>query len=116
MTDLLKLEQDILKKINSGSSGTDVSYWEDIYGLLIFDFILQILSDQLTVHIAKVRMRDLHQKMLKQKLQRIRDEQLKQMADSDASGINSTKVCSFHYYVYVFKDIHFKTIREKGRG
>lgn len=32
LSELVKLEADIRKKIDSGSSTMDISYWEDIFG------------------------------------------------------------------------------------
>ncbi|WKX97757.1 hypothetical protein Q1695_013436 [Nippostrongylus brasiliensis] len=64
--ELSQLEKTIVNKVNAGGTGTDISYWE---GLLV----------HLKVHIAKTRLRDLHQKMLRLKLAKIREEQIKEV-------------------------------------
>ncbi|EYB95881.1 hypothetical protein Y032_0155g3068 [Ancylostoma ceylanicum] len=71
--ELCQLERTIVNKVNAGGSGTDISYWE---GLLV----------HLKVHIAKTRLKELHQKMLKLKLARIREEQMREVGKVDSQG------------------------------
>ncbi|KAL6735834.1 hypothetical protein Aduo_006241 [Ancylostoma duodenale] len=71
--ELCQLERTIVSKVNAGGSGTDISYWE---GLLV----------HLKVHIAKTRLKELHQKMLKLKLARIREEQMREVGKIDSQG------------------------------
>ncbi|KHJ82883.1 hypothetical protein OESDEN_17422, partial [Oesophagostomum dentatum] len=71
--ELTQLEMTIVNKVNSGGSGTDISYWE---GLLV----------HLKVYIAKTRLKELHQKMLRLKLARIREEQMKEVGKLDSHG------------------------------
>ncbi|CAB3403713.1 unnamed protein product [Caenorhabditis bovis] len=67
--ELCTLEQQIIDKIrsNSGNKG----YWQELH-------------DQLRVHIARKRTREFHGKMLRLKLARIREEQMKEV---EASGV-----------------------------
>ncbi|VDM68017.1 unnamed protein product, partial [Strongylus vulgaris] len=71
--ELCQLETTIINKVNAGGSGTDISYWE---GLLM----------HLKVFIAKTRLRELHQKMLKLKLAKIREEQMREVGKFDTQG------------------------------
>ncbi|PIO75064.1 hypothetical protein TELCIR_02907 [Teladorsagia circumcincta] len=64
--ELCQLEKTIVNKVNAGGTGTDISYWE---GLLI----------HLKVYVAKTRLKELHQKMLRLKLAKIREEQMKEV-------------------------------------
>ncbi|CAJ0607236.1 unnamed protein product [Cylicocyclus nassatus] len=76
--ELCQLERTIVNKVNAGGSGTDISYWE---GLLM----------HLKVYIAKTRLKELHQKMLKLKLARIREEQMREVGKFDLEGRTTVK-------------------------
>ncbi|XP_014666818.1 PREDICTED: cactin-like, partial [Priapulus caudatus] len=56
------LQQQILDKIRSGEEGIDIGYWES-------------LLQQLKAHMARARLRDRHQELLRKKLFQLKQEQ-----------------------------------------
>ncbi|VDO94157.1 unnamed protein product [Soboliphyme baturini] len=56
------LERQIMRKIRCGEEGIDVGYWETLLG-------------QLKAHMARARLRERHQAMLRKKLERLKQEQ-----------------------------------------
>uniref|UniRef100_A0A1I7SKV0 Cactin_mid domain-containing protein n=1 Tax=Bursaphelenchus xylophilus TaxID=6326 RepID=A0A1I7SKV0_BURXY len=73
--ELEKLEVDIVKKIKNAGRGTDVSFWEN-------------LLDTLRPQMARQRLKELHQKFLKIKLEQIRAEQLKETQKLEKLELN----------------------------
>lgn len=70
-TDLEKIEQGIEDKIRRAGRGTDVSFWENIL-------------DHLRPQMARQRLREQHQKLMKLRVEKIRAEQLKQTKKLEA--------------------------------
>ncbi|CAI4232709.1 unnamed protein product [Auanema sp. JU1783] len=69
LTELLELESGITSRINNPGPGVDVAYWEAVL-------------EQLKVHIAKTRLKQLHQSKIQLKLKLIRDENERQIGTS----------------------------------
>lgn len=58
---LVALHDQINHKVNSGSEGVDIGYWES-------------LLSQLKAHMARARLRDRHQQNLRKKLFQLKQE------------------------------------------
>eukprot|EP00731_Ephydatia_muelleri_P016836 Em0009g1260a len=68
---LVALEEQVERKLRGGDTGTDIGYWES-------------LLQQLKAHMARARLRDKHQAMLRKKLFQLKQEQ------AEAEGVVST--------------------------
>ncbi|KAF8360635.1 cacn-1, partial [Pristionchus pacificus] len=74
MSELETLETQMKKKMEGGGAGTDLSYWST-------------LLDHLTTHMARKSIKEEHDVKLKEKLKRIREEQMKDMEDTEEEKI-----------------------------
>ncbi|GMS84633.1 hypothetical protein PENTCL1PPCAC_6808, partial [Pristionchus entomophagus] len=70
MSELETLENEMKRKMGGGGAGTDLSYWST-------------LLDHLTTHMARKSIKEEHDVKLKEKLRRIREEQMKDMEDDE---------------------------------
>ncbi|GMR36960.1 hypothetical protein PMAYCL1PPCAC_07155, partial [Pristionchus mayeri] len=70
MSELEVLENQIKKRMEGGGAGTDLSYWST-------------LLDHLVTHMARKSIKEEHEAKLKEKLKRIREEQMKEMEDGE---------------------------------
>lgn len=70
MAELETLESQMKKKMEGGGASTDLSYWST-------------LLDHLTTHMARKSIKEEHEEKLKEKLKRIREEQMATMEDTE---------------------------------
>ncbi|XP_031563936.1 cactin-like [Actinia tenebrosa] len=75
-TQLIALEKQIYSKISSGDA-VDIGYWES-------------LLQQLKIHMAKARLRERHQRMLREKLMQLRQEK-STMGNSSATASSESE-------------------------
>ncbi|GMT15106.1 hypothetical protein PFISCL1PPCAC_6403, partial [Pristionchus fissidentatus] len=70
MSELETLEAQMKKKMEGGGAGTDTSYWST-------------LLEHLTIHMARKSIKEEHDLKMKEKLKRIREEQMKEMGGEE---------------------------------